>query len=90
MQINAMQSWVVSVKDTKGIAVTNAQILLDGGMRAHGHGLPTKPQVTKHLGEGSYLIEGLRLNMVGEWTLMIGVDLNGRRDVVTFDFEIDY
>ena len=90
VRINAMQKWVVTVRDTKGSAVTNARILIDGGMRAHGHGLPTKPQITQHLGEGRYLIEGVRLNMVGEWTLMIGVELNGQRDVVTFELEIDY
>ena len=90
VRINAMQKWVVEIKDSKGVAVTNARVLIDGGMRAHGHGLPTKPQITQHLGEGRYLIEGVRLNMVGEWTLMIGVELNGRRDVVTFDIEIDY
>lgn len=90
VRINAMQKWVVEIKDSKGVAVTNARILIDGGMRAHGHGLPTKPQINQYLGEGRYLIEGVRLNMVGEWTLMIGVELNGRRDVVTFDIEIDY
>lgn len=90
VRINAMQKWVVTVRDSKGSAVTNARILIDGGMRAHGHGLPTKPQITQHLGEGRYLIEGVRLNMVGEWTLMIGVELNGQRDVVTFELEIDY
>lgn len=90
VRINAMQKWVVEIKDSRGVAVTNARVLIDGGMRAHGHGLPTKPQITQHLGEGRYLIEGVRLNMVGEWTLMIGVELNGRRDVVTFDIEIDY
>jgi hypothetical protein len=85
-----MQKWVVAVQDSKGAVITNARILIDGGMRAHGHGLPTKPQITQHLGEGRYLIEGVRLNMVGEWTLMIGVELNGQRDVVTFYIEIDY
>lgn len=90
VRINAMQKWAVTIKNSKGVAVTNARVLIDGGMRAHGHGLPTKPQITQHLGGGRYLIEGLRLNMVGEWTLMIGVELNGQRDVVTFELEIDY
>ena len=90
IRINALQKWIVTIKDKNGRDVNPAQILLDGGMRAHGHGLPTQPQVTDYLGEGRYLIEGLRLNMVGAWTLMVGVDFNGQRDLVLFEFEIDY
>ncbi|MGB0865719.1 MAG: FixH family protein [Granulosicoccaceae bacterium] len=90
VRINTLQSWVVTITDKFDRPVTNARVLIDGGMRAHGHGLPTKPQITQHLGEGRYLIEGMRLNMAGEWTLLIGVELGGQRDIADFDFEIDY
>lgn len=90
VRINAMQPWVVAITDNRGQPVTAASVLIDGGMRAHGHGLPTRPQVTQHLGEGRYLIEGLRLNMVGAWTLLVGIEAGGRRDLATFELEIDY
>lgn len=90
IKINQLQNWIVTIKDAKGQDVNPARILLDGGMRAHGHGLPTQPQVTDYLGDGRYLIEGLRLNMVGAWTLMVGVEFKGQRDSVLFEFEIDY
>ncbi len=90
IRINTVQKWIVSIQDASGRKIHSANVQIDGGMRGHGHGLPTQPQITENLGEGRYLIEGLRLNMVGAWTLMIGVELLERRDVATFEFEIDY
>lgn len=90
VEINALQNWIVSIKNSAGIAINPDHFFLDGGMKAHGHGLPTSPQLTDKLADGRYLIEGLRFNMVGAWTLIIGVEYKGMRDIANFELEIDY
>ena len=56
-----MQTVRVTVRDAEGRAIDEAQISVDGGMPQHGHGLPTRPRVTRNLGDGIYEIEGVRL-----------------------------
>ena len=55
-----MQAVRVIVRDDEGHVVDEAHISVDGGMPQHGHGLPTRPRVTKNLGDGIYEIEGVR------------------------------
>ena len=64
--LNRFQTWVLALRDTSGAPVAGAQVAITGGMPAHGHGLPTQPQVTEELGDGQYRIEGVKLNMVGD------------------------
>jgi hypothetical protein len=71
--INTMQSWVLEVMTPDGEPVQNADVKVDGGMPRHGHGLPTSPQVTEYLGDGKYLVEGMRFNMAGWWALKFDI-----------------
>jgi hypothetical protein len=64
-----MLQTVIRVTSKEGNAVSGLQITVDGGMPQHGHGLPTKPRVTKDLGNGRYQVEGLKFNMGGWWEL---------------------
>jgi hypothetical protein len=41
----------------------------DGGMPAHGHGFVTTPHVTRDLGGGEFLVEGVKFHMSGAWKL---------------------
>lgn len=66
---NKLHSWIVSIKTPSGEPVQPLEILIDGGMSRHRHGLPTQPQVTRYLGAGKYLIEGLQFHMMGVWQL---------------------
>lgn len=86
--INSMQSWVLELTDAAGAAVEGAAIAIDGGMPAHGHGLPTAPQVTDDLGGGRYLIEGLRFSMTGDWALGFDISAAAGEDRVLFHFGI--
>jgi YtkA-like len=52
-----------------GMAVDSVKIAVDGGMPQHGHGLPTKPRVTRDLGNGDHLVEGMKFNMGGWWVV---------------------
>ncbi len=60
---------VIQVVDANNYGVEGLQITVDGGMPQHGHGLPTKPRVTRELGGGRYRVEGLKFNMGGWWKL---------------------
>ena len=65
--------------------VEAAEIAVDGGMPRHGHGLPTAPAVTRVLGEGRFLIEGMKFNMPGWWEIELHVDGRAGADTVTFN-----
>lgn len=67
--VNQMQSWTLHVTTAEGQPVENATIIVDGDMPQHGHGLPTRPQVTRYLGNGDYLVEGLKFHMPGWWVM---------------------
>ena len=71
-----------------GQPVTEATIAIDGGMPQHGHGLPTRPRVTKNLGNGWYEISGVRFNMGGWWELKLTVTGPAGTDTVTFNLSV--
>jgi len=78
--LNQMHSWIIDIKpdDTTASieALQHAVIRITGGMPAHNHGLATSPQITEYLGNGRYLLEGVRFHMAGEWTLQLEIELD--------------
>ena len=83
-----MQSLQLEVRDAEGRPVEAATITVDGGMPEHGHGLPTQPRVTQHLGDGIYTVEGVRFNMGGWWELKFGITTPMGTDTVTFNLAL--
>ena len=83
--VGPMHAWTVSIRTAKGKPVERASIAIDGGMPQHGHGLPTAPAVTKALGDGRFLVEGMRFNMSGWWVLNFAIDAPEGADTVTFN-----
>lgn len=88
--IGETHTWILRVTDKDGKAVYPARLAVGGGMATHGHGLPTRPLITDHLGDGEYRIEGMQFNMAGEWTLRIGIEFEGVRDIAETAFELDF
>jgi len=86
--LNTIQSWTLTLSDAEGEPVEGATFAIDGGMPAHGHGLPTAPEVTEDLGEGRYLIEGIRFSMAGEWVLSLAVSAEPGDDTIVFRFTL--
>ena len=86
--INRMHSWVLHVETADGQPVANADITLLGGMPEHDHGLPTSPRMTQYLGNGKYLIEGIRFHMNGSWEITITISAGGERDTVVILLEL--
>ncbi len=68
-----MQTVRLTIADAAGAPVEHATIQIDGGMPEHGHGLPTRPRVTRALGNGLYEIEGVRFNMGGCWQFKVAI-----------------
>ena len=83
-----MQTVRVTVRDADGHAIDEAQISIDGGMPQHGHGLPTRPRVTRNLGDGIYEIEGVRFNMGGWWEFKLAIGGSRGADTVTFNLDL--
>lgn len=83
--VGAIHTWTVKVTTPDGAPADAVAIAVDGGMPQHGHGLPTKPEVTTDLGEGSHLIEGMKFNMDGWWTLTVSIDGAAGADTATFN-----
>ncbi len=83
--VNTLQTWTLHLETKEGTPVTNARIDIDGDMLQHGHGLPTNPEVTRNLGRGDYLIEGIKFQMGGWWVMDFKVTSAGRTDTVRFN-----
>lgn len=86
--IAEIHNWIVRVENAEGDVFTPTGLGLRGGMPAHGHGMTVKPQVTRRMDDGSFLIEGMKFHMGGEWQLMVGVRGPKGPDQVSFDFEV--
>lgn len=83
--VNQLHSWQVKLASPSGAPIAHAQIKVDGGMPQHGHGLPTRPQVTRELSNGTYLIEGMKFSMTGWWEIKLASDGSEGADKVTFN-----
>ena len=83
--INQIHSWQVKLSTPDGAPVSHAHISVDGGMPQHGHGLPTRPQVTRELADGTYLLEGMKFSMTGWWEIKLAIQTAEASDKVTFN-----
>ena len=88
ISINRIHNWVVHVEAADGSPVDDATITLVGGMPGHDHGLPTMPLATQYLGDGDYLVEGMKFHMNGFWQITISITVAGSSDSVTFDLQL--
>ena len=85
VSVGPLHTWTVELKTADGKPVDGASVAINGGMPQHGHGLPTAPQVTRNLGEGRYLVEGMKFNMPGWWTIEVEVGGPAGRDETVFN-----
>jgi len=86
--INRIHSWHLTVTNPKGEPVKGAAISVKGTMPEHGHGLPTKPAVTREVRDGVYLVEGMKFSMPGWWVITFDVESGGNMDQVTFNLDV--
>ena len=89
LPVGVIHNWTVHIERANGEPLLDAKkIYIHGGMPAHRHGFPTTPRVKQHLGNGDYLIEGVKFNMPGEWQMRINIKEQTQRDRVVFDFNV--
>ena len=87
--VNQMHQWTLHIETVDGELVEDAIITVDGDMPEHGHGLPTRPQVTEYLGNGDYLVEGMKFQMGGWWVMDFTIATNGHTDAVHFNMKLN-
>lgn len=83
-----LQRWTLHLETASGVPVDSARIAVDGGMPQHGHGLPTKPLVTRQLASGDYLVEGMKFNMGGWWVVKFRVNAAAGADSLVFNLKL--
>ena len=88
ISVGQMHRWKLHLETPDGRPVDAATIGVKGGMPQHGHGLPTKPRVTRALGGGDHLVDGMKFNMGGWWTVTFEVAAAAGRDSVTFNLKL--
>lgn len=87
--INQIHAWQIKVSSPDGAPVRNARIAVDGGMPQHGHGLPTRPQVTREVADGTYVMEGMKFSMTGWWEIKLAIQAAEGSDTVVFNTVVD-
>jgi hypothetical protein len=87
--VNQIHQWTLHVETSDGELVENATITVDGDMPDHGHGLPTRPKVTKYLGNGDYLVEGIKFQMGGWWVMDFTITADDQTDAVHFNMKLN-
>ena len=83
-----LHRWTLHLETAAGAPVDSAAIAVDGGMPQHGHGLPTKPRVTRPLGNGDFAVEGMKFNMGGWWVVKFAIAAPAGADTVTFNLKL--
>ena len=83
-----LQRWTLHLETAQGAPVDSAAVAVDGGMPQHGHGLPTKPRVTRALGNGDHLVEGIKFNMGGWWVVKFRVRAAAGTDSLLFNVRL--
>ena len=86
--VRRLQSWTLHIDAADGRPVDDATITMNGGMPQHGHGLPTSPRVTRALGSGDHLVEGVKFNMGGWWVVRFTIASAAGTDTVTFNLSL--
>lgn len=89
MALNKIQHWNVELTTLRNTPITAAKLLVDGGMPAHAHGLPTEP-VVEHVNDNVYKIKGIKFSMAGVWVLFIDINTKETAYKLTLEFDLRY
>ena len=89
LPINQSHAWQIKLTSPDGAPVRNARIAVDGGMPQHGQGLPTRPQVTREVTAGTYVMEGMKFSMTGWWEIKLAIQAAEGSDTVVFNTVVD-
>ena len=82
--LRKIHSWTVHIETPDGKPVENAKVFVFGGMPMHNHEFPTIPRIKTNLGNGDYLVEGIKFSMIGHWEMHFNIEQENKRDRVIF------
>ena len=82
--LTKIHTWTVHIETADGKPLENAEVFVFGGMPMHRHDFPTVPKVKKYLGNGNYLVEGIKFNMIGHWEMRFSATQNHVKDRAVF------
>lgn len=83
-----LHAWTIDIRTRDGRPVDGARLTIDGGMPDHGHGLPTQPALREALGNGRYVVDGMKFNMGGYWVVDLGIAAAEGSDAVRFELNL--
>ena len=83
--VGDFQNCSLKLKSTQALP-SDLTIAMEGGMPAHGHGLPTAPKVVATGKVGEYRIDGLKYSMTGEWLLGFMLQSKSLNDKIVYKF----
>ena len=83
-----IHSWTAKIEQANGKPLEKAKIYIHGGMPEHRHGFPVTPRVRKYLGDGKFLIEGVKFSMIGNWEMRLNIKEETARDRAIFKINI--
>jgi uncharacterized GH25 family protein len=82
--------WLALLKRDNGTPVQGARLTVTGGMRGHGHGMPSQPLVKATDQPGVYRIDGMLFNMYGQWNILVHVKTSNAESTIDIPIELDY
>ncbi|WP_089718343.1 cytochrome-c peroxidase [Candidatus Entotheonella palauensis] len=90
IRLHDLHAWVVHIESASGAPIQPKRLLFGGGMPQHGHGFPSQPAITRYLGDGDWLIEGVQFNMTGQWQMHFELLDETGWDRSTFEFTLTH
>ena len=88
--IGELHDWLIHLTTISGELFIPEQLVIKGGMPGHGHGFPVEPKISRYLGNGDFLLQGVKFNMTGDWQLRLGVNGPAGWDTITFSISVTY
>jgi cytochrome c peroxidase len=88
--VNEWHQWAIHIERRDGAPLALREVALDGGMPAHGHGLPTAPNVSGSLSAGEFMVRGVRFNMAGHWKLRVLIADEAGTDAAVFPVSVEF
>lgn len=88
LRVGKVHSWILEIKSADNSPLEITKVYVHGGMPVHQHGFPTRPRVTQLLGNGKYLVEGVKFSMPGEWEMRFNIKEKTKRDRVVYKIKI--
>jgi len=86
--LGQLHDWVFHLETRDGETFTPTLLTVEGGMPQHDHGFASEPRITRALGEGDFLLEGVKFHMAGSWTFRFRIAGPAGGDVATFEVPV--